>query len=165
MLFSTKQLVRWSVVIAMTVAVSLFVKIPLPYGGVFCLIDTGIIFIALLDGGKAGLIVGALSGLLFDLLSGYAHFAPFSLMIHGLEGLVVGYLIMRIKPKHLYTTLLAAALATIIVPCGYFGVNTMYYGIPSAIAGLVADFTQAVLGVGVGLLLYYLYRKVYLKEV
>ena len=88
----TKHLAILAVIIAFNVALSYIVKIPVPAtNGFVNLVEAGIFIAALLGGARSGMIVGGLSGLLLDLLAGYPQWMIFSLVIHGLEGYVVGY--------------------------------------------------------------------------
>lgn len=94
---SSSYSVRRSVVLALLVAVTVVVArvflipVPMTHGNVN-LCDAGIIIAALMYGKRGGLIVGGLSGFLLDLISGYAQYMVFSLIVHGLEGLIVGWL-------------------------------------------------------------------------
>lgn len=90
--FNTKQMTMLAVMIALNVSLSYIVRIPVPAtNGFVNLVETGIFLTAMLGGPRSGLIVGGLSGLLLDLLAGYPQWMIFSLVIHGMEGLVVGY--------------------------------------------------------------------------
>ena len=77
--------------IALTVALSLTILIPVPAtNGFVTLCEAGIYTASFLYGPMGGLVVGASSGLLIDLISGYPQWAIFSLVIHGLQGYVAG---------------------------------------------------------------------------
>ena len=87
----TKQLTIYAMLIALTVALSLTILIPVPAtNGFVTLCEAGIYTAAFLYGPTGGLVVGASSGLLIDLISGYPQWAVFSLVIHGLQGYVAG---------------------------------------------------------------------------
>ena len=85
----TKQLTIYAMLIALTVALSLTILIPVPAtNGFVTLCEAGIYTASSLYGPMGGLVVGASSGLLIDLISGYPQWAIFSLVIHGLQGYV-----------------------------------------------------------------------------
>ncbi len=87
----TKQLTIYAMLIALTVALSLTILIPVPAtNGFVTLCEAGIYTASFLYGPMGGLVVGASSGLLIDLISGYPQWAIFSLVIHGLQGYVAG---------------------------------------------------------------------------
>lgn len=72
---------------------TMVIQIPMPATNGFINIGDSMIFItSILFGPVAGMLAGGIGSALADLLSGYAHWAPFTLIIKGLEGLVVGYL-------------------------------------------------------------------------
>ena len=83
---------KWYLIVGLTVMVmvaTLLVRIPVPGGGYFNLGDVVIIFSGLFGGWKAGLIAGGIGSALADLI-GFPVFAPITLIIKGLEGLVAG---------------------------------------------------------------------------
>lgn len=63
-----------------------------PAGGYIHLGDIAIYFVAIAMGPWAGLVAGGLGAALADVLSGFAIFAPISLVAHGLQGFVAGWL-------------------------------------------------------------------------
>ncbi len=74
----TKQLTIYAMLIALTVALSLTILIPVPAtNGFVTLCEAGIYTAAFLYGPTGGLVVGASSGLLIDLISGYPQWAVF----------------------------------------------------------------------------------------
>ncbi|MFZ1655744.1 MAG: ECF transporter S component, partial [Lactococcus raffinolactis] len=76
MTLTPKKISVLAMIAALTVAISFFLKIPMPLTkGVVTVLDAGVIFAALRFGRVEGAIVGGLTGLLFDLLSGYPHWA------------------------------------------------------------------------------------------
>ncbi len=50
--------------------------------------------------------VGGLGGLFLDLISGYTQYAPFSLIAHGLEGLLAGWLYKKLVRINLHNMVL-----------------------------------------------------------
>ncbi|MGX7347970.1 ECF transporter S component [Aerococcus vaginalis] len=108
-----KRAMILAMIVALNVAMAFFILIPVPAtNGNINLCDAGIIFAALLYGKREGAIVGGLSGLLLDLVSGYAIFMPFSLVVHGLEGFAVGAIAKRDDNK---SKALAIVVGAIIV--------------------------------------------------
>src|SRR5574341_807884 len=78
---------------AVTVVFTLAVRIPFaPTRGYFTLADVGVYFAGFAFGPLIGFAVGGLGTGLADILGGYAHFAIWSFLIHGLQGLVAGLL-------------------------------------------------------------------------
>lgn len=153
-----KRAMILAMIVALNVAMAFFILIPVPAtNGNINLCDAGIIFAALLYGKREGAIVGGLSGLLLDLVSGYAIFMPFSLVVHGLEGFAVGAIAKRDDNK---SKALAIVVGAIIVVIGYFITNTILYGVAAGIPGLLTDTIQSVVGSVVGLVLYHILHRV-----
>lgn len=153
-----KRAMILAMIVALNVALAFFILIPVPAtNGNINLCDAGIIFAALLYGKREGAIVGGLSGLLLDLVSGYAIFMPFSLVVHGLEGFAVGAIAKRDDNK---SKALAIVVGAIIVVVGYFITNSILYGVAAGIPGLFTDTIQAVVGSVVGLVLYHVLHRV-----
>ena len=87
------QLVLLGLMIAAVTVGTMVVQIPTPATQGYVNIGDSIIFItSILFGPFAGMVAGGIGSALADILSGYAHWAPFTLLIKGLEGLIVGYL-------------------------------------------------------------------------
>src|SRR6056297_264596 len=72
------------------VAVATYIYIPGPASSYFNLGEVAIYILALTFGAKSAGIAGALGASLVDVLLGYSIWAPFTLIIKGLEGFVVG---------------------------------------------------------------------------
>ena len=85
---------------ALNIVISRILIIPIPFThGNINLCDAGIFIIAMLYGPWPGLFAGAVSGFLLDLISGYSQYMFFSLIVHGLEGLIVGFLFQRLHAE------------------------------------------------------------------
>ncbi|MDO4670751.1 MAG: ECF transporter S component [Aerococcus sp.] len=149
-----KQLTRLSLLIAVNVVIALFVLIPIPAThGNINLCDAGIVLASCLYGRRSGALVGALSGLLLDLISGYAAYMLFSLVIHGLEGVVVGYWRTHAHSKR--DRLLLFVLGGIIVVGGYFLADSFLYGLAAGTVGVATNMVQYGVGGTLGVLLYH----------
>jgi energy-coupling factor transport system substrate-specific component len=80
--------------------------------------DLAIYFTAYAFGPWAGMIAGGLGTGLADVASGYAIFAPLSLVVHGLQGLVAGWIARSsVSPVRLALGVLAGG---VILVGGYF---------------------------------------------
>lgn len=73
-------------------AVATYIHIPGPSSSYFNLGEVAIYIIALTFGARAGLIAGGIGSALMDILLGYSIWAPFTLIVKGLEGWLVGKL-------------------------------------------------------------------------
>ena len=114
--------------IALTYVFTAFVNIRLPIaanGGLIHLGNVPLFIAAILYGRKVGAIAGGVGMALFDLLSGWTLWAPFTLVIVGLMGYVTG-LIAEHKQK-LGWYVIAFAIACAIKVVGYYIAEAIIY--------------------------------------
>lgn len=126
---NVRTLVITAVCIALTYVFTAFVNVRLPIGGNGGLIHLGnvpLFLAAILFGRKTGAITGAVGMGLFDLLSGWTLWAPFTFVIVGIMGYVVGI----ITEKHcgLVWNSIAIACACLIKIAGYYVAEGIIYG-------------------------------------
>ena len=97
-----------------------------PNGGLIHLGNVPLFVAAILFGKRTGMIAGGIGMALFDLLSGWTAWAPFTLIIVGLMGYAVG----AITEKHhgFGWNTLAIAVACVIKVAGYYIAEGIIYG-------------------------------------
>ena len=115
--------------IALTYVFTAFVNVRLPItanGGLIHLGNVPLFICAILFGKKSGALAGGIGMGLFDLLSGWTAWAPFTLIIVGLMGYAVG----AITEKHhgFGWNTLAIAVACVIKVAGYYIAEGIIYG-------------------------------------
>ncbi|MFD0897097.1 ECF transporter S component [Loigolactobacillus binensis] len=130
-----------------TIARVFIIPVPLTHGNIN-LCDAGIFIAALLYGRRTGAIVGGLSGLLLDLISDYSQYILFSLVVHGFEGLVVGWLGYQAGRKVQLWALLVGGLIVII---GYFFTDTLLYSLTPGLVGIPTNAVQILAGAVIAL--------------
>ena len=81
-----------AVLIATTTVVTRAIQIPTLAKGYANLSDVAITFSGLVFGPWVGMVVGGVGTALADVTSGYVLFFPLSLIAHGLEGFLIGWL-------------------------------------------------------------------------
>jgi len=95
---AVRTLALMSLFSALVAVATLVIRIPIPITkGYFNLGDTVIFIAAALLGPVFGLVAGGIGSALGDIIGGYAHFAPWTLIIKGIEGLIAGALVRLIK--------------------------------------------------------------------
>lgn len=117
-----------AVATALVCVFTAFVNIKLPIGGEGGLIHLGnipLFLFAILCGKKVGMIAGGIGMALFDLLSGWVIWSPFTLIIVGAMGFVVG-LFGHKRPTYLNVTI-GIILAIIIKVVGYYFAELIIY--------------------------------------
>ena len=149
-----------AILTAVTIVFTLAVRIPFaPTRGYFTLADVGVYFTAFAFGPLIGFIVGGLGTGLADILGGYAHWAIWSFLIHGFQGLVAGALGYRKGVPNMLAGVIAGG---VIMVGGYFTVQYFVIGPGAAIAEATAvNVPQVAIGGLVGLLLVLAVRRAY----
>ena len=128
----TYELVIYALFIALTYVATWLINIRLPLmgsGGLIHLGNVPLFVGAMLFGRKTGALAGAFGMGLFDLFSGWTAWAPFTFVIVGLMGYVVG-LIAEKKPfanDHV-NNIVSVILAIIIKVVGYYIAEVILYG-------------------------------------
>ncbi|KRN02360.1 hypothetical protein FD13_GL002043 [Levilactobacillus senmaizukei DSM 21775 = NBRC 103853] len=142
-----------AVMIALTVALSLLVRIPIAgTNGFVTLCEVGIYTSAILFGNPVGVMVGAGSGFLIDILAGYPVWCLFSLVIHGTQGFAVAYLTPE-NDKSLKATIFPLIVGSAIMVVGYCLATAFLYGWPAGIASITSNLFQVGFGMVVAVLL------------
>ncbi|QOJ78760.1 ECF transporter S component [Infirmifilum lucidum] len=135
-----------SVMAALTAVATMIVQIPVPETrGYINLGDTMVMLSGVLFGPLVGAVAGGVGSALADVLSGYSWWAPFTLVIKGLEGFVVGLIAQK---GGRLRTLAGCALGGAIMVLGYFAVEYVLYG-AGAFAELPGNVFQALAGIAV----------------
>jgi uncharacterized membrane protein len=156
-----------AVLTAVTAVLTLLVRIPVPATkGYFNLGDTVIYFTAFTIGPVSALLSGGLGTALADLI-GFPTFAPISLFVHGAQGLAAA-LVAGIPLQGMGrrwpvnpSWLIAVVGATIIMCGGYFGAESVLYGIGAALTELPFNLLQNVVGAVIGISLSLIVRRAY----
>ncbi len=158
---STRQLTAGALATALVAAATLAIRIPVPATqGYINLGETVIYLTALLLGPVHGLVAGGLGSALADLVGGYVQFAPFTLVIKGVEGALAGYLFWQVLggsslsgPAWAARALASCAVAGVWMVAGYYVAEAFLLGLgPHAAASEVpGNIFQVVSGLVVGL--------------
>ena len=130
--YTVRDLVIDALCIALVLAFTMFVNLRLPIaanGGLIHLGNVPLFVAAMLFGRKTGAIAGAFGMGLFDLMSGWTAWAPFTFIIVGCMGYVVGLLAEKKPFKHMMVTnVISIILALIIKVVGYYFAEVILYG-------------------------------------
>ena len=134
-----KRITVGGMLAALVAVFTAYVSVPIA-GGYFHPGDAMIALSAAVLGPYAA-IPAAIGSALADLLAGYTIYAPFTLVIKGLVGLVAG--IGCRKGKLSMRSAVTIAAAGLIVPAGYFATDCILYSAATAIASLPWNCLQA----------------------
>lgn len=125
----TRQVVYGAVFIALVYVCTAFVNIRLPIianGGLIHLGNVPLFIIAIVFGKKYGALAGGVGMALFDVLSAWTIWAPFTLVVVGLMGYAVGAITQ--KKNSFVLNLLAIVVACVIKVVGYYLAEGLIYG-------------------------------------
>src|SRR4051794_26518527 len=126
----TKTLVINALFIAITLVVTMFINIKLPImgnGGLIHLGNVPLFIAAFLYGKKTGAIAGAFGMGLFDLISGWTAWAPFTFIIVGAMGFLAGLISEKAPGKRALVNTLAVVAALIVKIVGYYFAEVILY--------------------------------------
>lgn len=148
---NSQSLVLYSLFIALVATVTYF-GFPMAFGYIN-LGDAVIFSIALVFGPVAGLISGAIGSALADVILGYAVWAPFTFVIKGLEGYLVGlasvaFMKYGFKSKKVSLML---GFAFLVLNVGYFFTGAFLYSFPAAIADAPLNIVQGIVAISLAL--------------
>lgn len=116
--------------IALTYVFTAFINIRLPIaanGGLIHLGNVPLFIGAILFGRKTGMLAGGIGMGLFDLLSGWTLWAPFTLVTVGLMGYVVGRMTEKKSHQKFGWYAFAIAVACVIKIVGYYIAEVILY--------------------------------------
>lgn len=131
---------------------TMFLQLPNGQGGYVNLGD-GVIFASSLILGPFAGVVAGLGSVLSDLFLGYVQYAPATLVIKGVMGLVAGIMLRKEKEREsgYFFTAFVFLICECIMIGGYFSFESVLFGIPYALVNVIPNVIQGVAGVAVGL--------------
>ncbi|MFJ8268655.1 ECF transporter S component [Peribacillus asahii] len=149
----TFDLILTAMLIALVFVATFFLNIRLPIaanGGLVHL-GTAMLFIAsILFGPKKGAMAGAIGMGLFDLVSGWTLWAPFTFVVRGLQGYIVGKIAWSNgrNGTSVAFNLLGTILSVPVMLAGYYVCEGVLYGSWIApLASIPGNLTQIVVGI------------------
>jgi uncharacterized membrane protein len=148
-----------AVMTAIVFVLTRMVQIPTPAKGSIHLGDAGVFFSAFAFGPWVGAVAGGLGTGLSDATSGFPQWAVFSLLIHGLEGWIVGWTSRRWNG--VAGIILSTVAGGVIVVVGYLGAGIILSGVGAALAEIPLNIIQVAGGALVGVPLFAAVRQAY----
>ena len=128
---TTQELVVTALMIALTYVATWLINIRLPLvgsGGLVHLGNVPLFVAAMLFGKKTGALAGGIGMGLFDLLSGWTAWAPFTLVIVGLMGFETGWFAEKSPlPNRYLNDFVSIVIALLIKITGYYFAEVILY--------------------------------------
>ena len=153
----TFNLILTSMLIALVFVATLLLNIKLPItanGGLVHLGTAMLFIVSILFGPKKGAAAGAVGMGLFDLVSGWTLWAPFTFLIRGLQGYIVGKIAWSRghNGNSFGFNLLGTLISTPFMIAGYYLCEAILFRswiIP--LASIPGDIVQIVIGIAVAI--------------
>ncbi|OOE08280.1 ECF transporter S component [Fictibacillus arsenicus] len=127
----TQALVINALFVALTLVATMFINLKLPIAGNGGLIHLGnvpLFIAAFVFGRRTGAIAGAFGMGMFDLISGWTIWAPFTFIIVGAMGYVAGLIGEKVPGKRAIVYSIAVIAALLIKIVGYYFAEVVLYG-------------------------------------
>ncbi len=153
---ATRDLVETALLIALVFIATRFINIRLPIASTGGLVHLGnaMLFIsAIVFGKKKGAIAGAFGMGLFDLLSEWAIWAPFTFVVRGVMGYIIGSIAWSSNKKgnNTIANVVGIVISGIWMIFGYYITEIILYGnYIKAITSIPGNITQIVIGLVIG---------------
>lgn len=128
---ATQMLVINALFIALTFVATMFINIRLPLmgqGGLIHLGNIPLFLAAMIYGKKTGALAGAFGMGLFDLISGWTAWAPFTFIIVGYMGFTAGLINEKMNVRPIIKNTIAVIAALVIKIVGYYFAEVILYG-------------------------------------
>jgi uncharacterized membrane protein len=162
----SKKLAIYALSSAIVCVATILIKIPtVATDGYINFGDTFIFIFAIIFNPLCGLICGGLGSSLADIFSGYAVWAPYTLIIKGFEGYICGLIASKLfkkdiseKFKFLFS-LFAVSIAGLFMVTGYCFANAIMKGsIATGIASIPENLIQAGVSILIALILLFSFK-------
>lgn len=153
-----KDLTRIAILMALTTVMTMIIHIPtIGTNGYINLGDMVVFIAAMMIGKKGGFLVGGLGSALADILLSYAHYAPITLIVKGLEGYIAGALLDTKlgQDKPIFATIIGG----IWMAFGYYIAEIFMYGATAALASVPGNLMQGMVGAVTAVILYTALKK------
>lgn len=158
----TLKLTYTAMLTAMVCVATMLIRIPTMVG--YTNLGDGFILLsAFLFGPFYGAVAGGIGSMLADIISGYAFYAPATLVIKGLIAVIAALLWKAMSKRggdKVWKKILASLVAELWMAAGYWTFETLFLGeAKAALASVPNNIAQGLVGVVLGMVLYYALSK------
>ena len=153
---TVQNMTRAGLMIAIMTIATLIIRIPNPATQGYINLGDALLFtIALVFGWRIGGLAGGVGSALADVLAGYFLWAPWTLVIKGIEGILVGWIaavlsrdVTRLRPL---ASVAAVIVGGVWMITGYYIAGSVIFGTVPAATEIPGNLIQAGVAVGVAL--------------
>lgn len=155
--FKTKDMVQTALLTALVYVATAFINIKLPIlssGGLVHLGTVMLFITAIVFGKEKGAIAGAVGMAIFDLSSGWALWAPFTFIVRGVMGYIVGTIAWSSNRtgNNAIFNIFATVLSGVWMIVGYYITEViLYHNWFSPVASIPGNLTQIAVGIIFGI--------------
>lgn len=154
-----KSMVMAAVMAALTYVATTVIKIPAPTGGYVHIGDGLVLLCGWILGPWWGGAAAGIGSMLTDLLNGYAHYAPGTLVIKALDAIAAALIVKALGRKP-YAYVVGGVVGELIMVAGYFGYACLLLGKGiGAAASIPGNLVQGAMGLVIGLVLFVLLKR------
>ena len=159
----TLKLAFIGIMCALTTVVTWVLPIPMPATEGYINFGDAVIFLtALFAGPVPAMVVGGIGSMLADVIGGYMHWAGFTLLIKGLEGLICGLIVKKLNKKDkFYIDILGLVAAGVWMVVGYYFAGAILYGWAGSLESLPGNCIQGGVSIVVAYMLYAILKRMY----
>ncbi len=157
-----RKLTLAAVLAALTCVATIVIQIPMPLtNGYINMGDCIVLVCGWMLGARYGFAAAGIGSALADLITGYAHYAPATLIIKGLMAVVAVAIYRLFKNRKLTGLLLSSVAAELIMVTGYFLFSWLLLGsaVSAAASSIIPNAVQGLGGIICGVLLEKLLEK------
>ncbi|AOT71655.1 ECF transporter S component [Geosporobacter ferrireducens] len=153
----TKELVTSGLLISLVFIATKFINIRLPIsinGGLIHLGNTMLFLAAIVFGKKKGAVAGAFGMGLFDIASGWMAWAPFTFIIRGIMGYIIGSIAYAKgrDGRSFSWNLVGIVISGVIMILGYYITEGVLYGNwVTPMTSIPGNIVQILIGAAIGL--------------
>ncbi|QXM06215.1 ECF transporter S component [Crassaminicella indica] len=147
-----RQLTITGLMAALVLVGTMLIQVPTPTKGYIHIGDSMVYLSGILLGPVAGSLAAGIGSLFADVFSGYYIYAPATLVIKGLDALVLGYIYNKIVTKDtsiskkIIVFVFSVLAGGAVMVAGYLAYETVLYGFATAVLGIIGNITQAIGG-------------------
>ena len=160
---NTKKMVMGALLASLICVATMIIKIQIPslFKGYYHLGDSVVLIAGWMFSPMYGFLAAGIGSALADIFSGYVIYAPATFLIKGLMALgAYGvYKMLRKVTKNMPSRVVSGIVAGLIMVLGYYLYEGILYGFVAAGVNVIANLSQGIVGLVVGLVLVKVFEK------